>query len=285
MRKTHYSFLVLFVIFFTTSSTIKPYESKRLFEKIVFVELNSDEDSVLFKPFSKAWGEHWDLSSDISINGTSLMNYDKYTFSFNNRNDNLWTILHPKIIDGRIKSYYPYNPELFGFGPFDEGELRFPVMDQDENETFLTSESVRKELCYLLGMFGPMSDVPLVDEWGDYITLDLPDGTQSYKYPSPDYHWYEDSDITKYKLRVSVLYNKKGKEKKRIVQAICPVVNRVNESGEVNGEKELVWLNFEELEPTLKETYYFDKDNKSKSYLDYFLQKVKNADVQGKVEK
>jgi hypothetical protein len=278
MKKIHYSILALFVMFLITSNTVKKVESQRLFEKIVFIEVSVSEDSVLFQPLSKAWDKQWHLSSDISIYGSPVMNYDKYKFSFNNRIDNLWTILHPLIIDGTIQSYYPYDPENYGLGIGDEGELLYPIMDHTENETFLTSEKARENLCEVLGLFGPISDVPLVDEWGDNIIVDLEDGSQSFKYDSPDFIWYKDKDIIKYKLRVSILFNKNGKEKKRIIKSICPVVNRMADIGIV-GEKELVWLDFDELEPYLKKAYYFDENWKPEFYLNYFLQKIKFADI------
>lgn len=261
---------------------IKKNESKRLFEKIIFIEVSYNEDSVLFKPLSKAWGEHWKLSSDLSVNGSSLMNSDQYKFSFNERTDNLWTILHPMIIDGTIHSYYPYNPLTFGLGNWDGWELRYPVMGQDENGTFWTSEKTRENLCYLLGRFGPQSDIPLVTQYGEDSTRVLPDGSQVYSYPAPDFYWYKDKDIVKYRLRVSILLNKNGKEKKRIIKSIAPVVNQIAETGEISGERELVWLDFEELEPSLKKAYYFDENWKSVSYLNYFLQKVKNATIKAK---
>lgn len=277
MRKLHYPLFGLLVIFLITSSTIKPYESKHVFKKIVFIELNSEEDSVIFKPLSKAWGEYWwGISPDLMVNGSALMNYDKYKTSFNEREDNLWTVIHPMIIDGTIQVYFPYNPETFGFGSWDDGELRYPVTYPGENETFLSSETVRADICSLLGLFGPQSDIPLVDEYGDPIIIDLPDGTQCFSYPAPDFNWYTDKNISKYKLRVSVLLNKKGKEKKRVIKAICPIADQMRETGETY-DKELFWLDFEELKPLLKETYYIDEDWKPRSYLDYFLQKLENA--------
>lgn len=283
MKKYHYSFLSLFALLLITSATVKTNESKRLFEKTIFVEVSFNKDSVLFKPLSRAWGEHWNiLSADSNIYGSSLMNSDKYKLSFNDRTDNLWTVLHPMIINGTIQTYCPYNPETFGLGLWDDGELKYPLMDLEKNETFLTSEKARKNLCYLLGRFGPQSDVPLVTQFGDDSVTILPDGTTSFVYRAPKYYWYKDKDIVKYKLRVSILLNKNGKEKKRVIKSISPVVNQLSKTGEITGERELIWLKFEELEPFLKKAHYFDEDWKSVSYLKYFLQKVKNAPIQMK---
>lgn len=263
-------------------NTIKPNQSSRLFEKIVFVEVSVDEDSAVFKPLSKAWGLHWRISSDLTYNGSALMNSDKYKLSFNERTENLWTVLHPMIIDGSLHSYYPYDPALYGLGSWDGYELNYPVVGEDERGSFLTSESTRENLCFLLGRFGPQSDMPLSTLQGEDSVLVLADGSEVFVYPAPDFLWYTDKDIVKYKLRVSVLLNKNGKEKKRVIQSIAPIINRLSETGEVEGEQPLVWLDFEELEPVLKKAYYFDEDLKSVSYLNYFLQKVKNAPVKTK---
>lgn len=262
-----------------TSSAVKPSESQRLFEKIIFVEFNLNEDSILFKPYSKAWEERWEYSSNIMMNGTLLMNYDKYKFSFNGRTDNLYTILHPLIIEGTIKSYWPYNPENYGFGIWDEGEMRFPVKGQDENETFLTSETVREELCNLLGRLVRQYDTPMVDEYGENIVITYEDGSQSFQYEPPDFYWYKDTEIVKYRLRVSVLLNKNGKEKKRVIQSISPLINLISESGDIYGEQELIWLNFEELQPFLKKAYYFDDNLKSVSYFDHIQRKVEMTSI------
>lgn len=281
MKKITIPFIALLAMFVITSLTVKPTESQQLFEKIIFVEFSANEDSVLFQPYSKAWEERW-ISSSISINGTPLMDHDKYKFAFKNRTDNLWTIFHPLIIEGTIKSYWPYNPETFGFGTWDEGEMRFPVKGQDENGSFLTSETVRGELCNLLGRLGPQYDVPMIDEYGDNIIITHPDGTQSFQYQSPDFYWYDDKDITHYKLRVSVLVNKNGKEKKRVIKSISPMITRITETGENRGQESLIWLNFEEVEPFLAEAYFFDEDLKPVSYLEHIRQKVSNATIKPK---
>tara|TARA_B110000285_G_scaffold124274_1_gene140258 strand:+ start:196 stop:1062 length:867 start_codon:yes stop_codon:yes gene_type:complete len=282
MKKYHYFFLSLFTLFLITSATVKTNESKRLFEKTIFVEVSFNEDSVLFKPLSKAWSGHWNiLSADISFQGSSLMNSDKYKRSFKDRTDNLWTVLHPMIINGTIQSYCPYNPETYGLGLWDDGELKYPLMDQEKNESFLTSEKARENLCFLLGRLGPQSDIPLVNQYGEDSVTVLSDGTAYYLYAAPRYYWYKDRDIVKYKLRVSILFNKNGIEKKRVIKSIAPVVYEIEENADgstsITGTRELLWLDFKELKPILKKAYYFDEDMKSVSYLNYFQQKAYNA--------
>ncbi|MDG1331366.1 MAG: hypothetical protein P8P74_03505 [Crocinitomicaceae bacterium] len=283
MKKIHYSFLALFVAFFITSSTINsPAPKQRLFEKIIMVELNPTEDSALFQPFSKAWKERWHYSADILFDDTELMNAKKYQPSFANRFENLYTILHPMVINGTIQTYFPSDPNLDISLQTDQGELNYPLLDRTTNETFLTSEKVRSDMCYLLGKFGPESDLPLVDEYGDPMIMTADNGEMFYVYPPRDYYWFSDGDIVKYKMRISVLLNKKGKEKKRTIKSICPVVNQLSDNGEVVGESELFWLNFEELEPALEEAYFFDENMIPVTYFDYFQRKAKNLDMSGK---
>jgi len=271
MKKSYYSFFGLLTVLFITSVTVKQAKSKRSFEKIIWLETDLNEDSVLFKPYSKAW-------SFFSWR-SPMLDYDGYKSSFNNRNDNVWTILHPKIIDGTIQTYFPYDPDD-PFGPGDDGELRFPCLPAPDLNYF-TDIQYREQMTFFLGLLGPASDIPLTDEYGDPIIVTLPDGTEYYQYPPPDTLWYADKDIIKYKLRVSILFNKNGVEKKRVIKSIAPVVYTMEEAPDgtksITGERELFWLNFKELKPILKKAYYFDEDMKPVSYLKYFQQKAYNA--------
>lgn len=269
-------------MFIISSAANNSSESATLYEKIVFIELDFKQDSVLFTPLSKAWSERWTNNADLKVDGSGLMNYDKYQFSFKERKDNLWTILHPMIINGTIQSYYPFDPESYGMGPKDEGELRFPILDLASKETFVNSDKVRENVSYLLGKYGPMSDFPLSTQFGEDSVIITEDGSINNVYAPRDYFWYKDEDIVKYKVRVRILLNKNGVEKKRIIEAICPVVSQINENYEISGEEELLWLKFEDIEPILKKAYFLDENWKPQLYLNYLLQKVKNADVKWK---
>lgn len=282
MKKIYYSLFTVALMFIVTSATISKKEPKPLFEKIVWLELDVlTEDSVLFKPYSKAWKEMWQMIDPyFSIDGTPIINYEKYKFSFENRKDNLFTILHPMIMDGSLQLYSPFDPS-FGMGTKDDGELRYPLNGKVEGEMFVTSEAFRETGCYYLGRFGPQADIPLVNEYGEeIIKVDSITGEFSYVYPPRDYIWHKDEDIIKYKIRVSVLYNKNGIEKKRIIKSIVPIVYLIDGmTGEITGEKELFWLDFEEITPHLKKAYYFDETGKPVSYLKYIQQKVVNIDI------
>jgi hypothetical protein len=260
-------------MFLVMSLTIKTLDSKSLFEKVFFVELQFNQDSILFKPYSKAWEENWMLTPGLEVNRSSIMNYEKYKFAFDGRKDNLWTILHPMILEGSIPSFYPKDPENGGFGPSDDGELRYPILKM--NETFVNSEQIRENMCYVLGQFGPPSVYPLVNMFGEDSLIIGTDGSLYFVYPPRDFYWFTDKSILKYKLRVSVIYNQKGKELKRIIKSISPVVNVVDENGELLGEKDLIWLNFNDIKLYLQDAYFFNAKSKPVSYLNYIEEKVK----------
>lgn len=258
-------------MFLITSNTFNTSQVKSTFEKTFFVELNVSEDSMLFRPYSKAWVGNWNSSSSISIDGSELMDYNEYKSSFLNRGENLFTILHPLMVDGSVQLYSPYNPK--SFIQLDEGEMLYPLLG--ENESFVNSEKARRGVSEVLGFFGEFYDMPLMNVYGEDSLREMADGTFEYAYPPREFFWHKDSDIIKFKLRVTVLLNNKGKEKGRIINSICPVVNRLDPyTGEVLGEKELCWLNFEDIKKTLKKHYFFDKGLKPISYLDYLLARV-----------
>lgn len=284
MKKQLYIFALLVTILFSVSSLkFQSEESKVAFEKTFFIEINTKNDSALFVPYSKAWSASWRyLEEDLFADGAEMMNAEKYMLAFDQRNENLYTLLHPKVITGQLTLYSPYDPAMLGLSGFDDGELLYPVKGKTESDNFLNSQELRNEMCYYLGQFGPASEVPLIDDdpnspnFGEYLTKTLPDGTVAYVYPAPDYWWFKDSDITKYKLRVKVIVNKKGKEKKRIIKSIAPMTNEID-NGQIVGERELFWLDFNELTPYLEEGYFFNENGKPITYLEHIEEIVKTT--------
>lgn len=275
MKKIFLSLLGLIVVFTVVSLNLEQESAPISFEKIIYVEINGKIDSGLFVPYSKAWSDSWRFSeADITCNGSMIMNADDYNFGFNQRSDNLWTLLHPKLINGALILYSPYDPTLYGLSGYDDGELRYPIKGSGPNENFLNSQELRDEMCYYLGQFGQQSPVPLATNYGEDSTMPLPDGTISFVYPPRDYMWYRDTDIIKYKVRVRVLVKKNGKEKKRIIEAIAPMVYQTSE-GKITGERELLWMDYNEVKPYLKEGYFFNELGKPVTYLKYIEGKVK----------
>ena len=277
MKKLFFSLLSLLVVFTMISFNLKQESDPVSFEKTIIVEIEYKTDSVLFVPYSKAWLDSWYLvDPDVQCNGSTVMNADKYNYAFDQRKDNVYSLLHPKLMNGNIRMYSPYDPNMFGLSGYDDGELRYPIKGNQPNENFLNSQELRDQMCYYFGQFGPQSGYPMVTRYGDDSTLTLPDGTMSYVYPPRDYMWYRDSDIIKYKVRVKVLVDKKGIEKKRSIEAIAPVVYQIDE-GQIIGERELFWLDYTEIKPFLKEGYFFNEHGKPVTYFTYFEEKVKAA--------
>lgn len=279
MKPILYTLCGISIFLILTSSTSYKAKTPLKFEKIAWVELNFQNDSMLFIPHSMAWNESWqNIDCEMYIFGSSVMNYTRYKSAFQNRKDNLYTLLHPQIINGSLAIYSPYDPNSFFVS--DHGEMRYPLKAKNSTETFLSSDNVRAIYAYHLGMFGPQSDYPMVDEYGDPLILtDSISGIQMFKYPPRDYLWYSDKDITKYRIRIKILYNKNGIEKKRSIESIAPIVS-TSDGDQIIGEKELFWLDFnKDLVTMLKTTYYFDTAGKPRTYLEHIKQKVMYASL------
>ncbi len=273
MKQLFYSFFGLILLYFGSSSSYNP--AADTFEKTIFIEIDGKQDSSLFLPYSKAWTDYWRYNDkDLYSNESEVMHAANYLKSFTGRKENLYTLLHPKVIDGSLTLYSPYDPAMLGLGGMDDGELRYPVKGNTPADNFYTSQELRDVMCYYLGQFGPQSDLPLIDEFGEPIVILLSDGTYGYSYPPSDYTWYKDSDIIKYKIRVRVIVNKKGIEKKRIIESICPVTYD-NHDGLIIGERELFWLDYNEIVPLLEEGYFFNAQGKPVTYLKYINDQVK----------
>lgn len=273
MKAIYFSLLGSILLFGATSLNYTP--APALFEKTLFIEIDAQQDSSLFMSYSPAWRDSWlHVDQELMTYGSKLMNAENYKKSFNGRTENLYTLIHPKLIDGSLTIYSWYDPQLYGLDGYDDGELRYPIKGKTSGDNFYTSQELRDEMCYYLGQFGPQADVPMVDEYGEPIITTNADGTQEYTYPPRDYMWYRDTDIIKYKLRVRVLLNKKGEEKKRIIQSIAPITYYIDE-GQIAGERILFWLDYQQLKPILKTGYFFNANGKPVSYLNYLTERVK----------
>ena len=275
MKKIIYSVLSLAFVFVVSSLTTIPAESKKGFTKTSFVIIDIEKDSSLFKPYSKAWRDSWPIvNAEIQINSTNLMNAEAYQFAFNDRAENLFTLIHPKLISGELTLYSPYDPQLYGLSGYDDGELRYPVKGENEGDNFLTSETLREQMIYYLGYMGPQSDFPLIDEFGDPVTATNDDGSQSFVYPPRDYYWNTDKDIVKYKIRIKDYIKKDGSVKKRVIESIAPIILSSYDDGQTYDERELFWIDFQEAKPFLKKGYFFNEQGKPITYLKYLEQKV-----------
>lgn len=272
MKQLFISLFSLCFLLLMESHTTQRKELVSVFKKVIFIEFDAKKDSSLFVPLSKAWLGSWNyLQADLSVMGSPIMNIDSYKATFKDAKQNMWTLLHPNILSGVLTMYYPYDPNSFQVR--DEGELRYSIKGVNANKKYFSSQEVRDEMTYYLGRFGPSSDTPLANSFGEDSIIMLPDGTFSYVYPPRDFLWYKDKDIVKYKVRVNILVDKNGVEKKRVIESIAPMV-AIYDEGELIGERELFWLNYNQLKPLLKKGYYFRGDGKPVTFLKHIEDKV-----------
>lgn len=259
MKKIIYAVLVVSFLGIIFSFSDRKIKGAKLFVKSSWSEISAKEDSILFLPYSGAWMGIWTYS-DV-IDG---FDHNAYKSSFENKNHNLWTIIHPKIIDGSLKVYSPYDPDNFSY--FDFGGLNFPLVNAGSDSSFYNSKNTRNLLAYYLGEFGEESYVPLTNMWGE----DSLDNNGFNVYPPRPFTWYSETYIIKYKIREDLFLDKNGDVKRREIKSIAPVVYAIDNMGQIKGEKEIFWLDFKELKPILKEKFYLDNDGKPVSFLDYF---------------
>jgi len=266
-------YLLGFTLFYIVS-TLNTAQAQNSFEKIVFVEIEKEKDPALFSPNSEVWNESWRvLDRDIFCQGSPVMNAKNYNAAFSGNPENLWTLVHPKLLNGDLTIYSPFDPEMLGFGGFDNGELQYPLMGAEADDSFISSQEFRDNSWFYFGQIEPVKETPLKNASGGDSIVELEDGNFSIVYPAPRFSWYTDQDIIKYKARVRIDVKKNGKEKSRTIEAIAPIVNEMDQ-GEIVGERELIWIDYAEAEPFLKEGYFFNEKGKPVVYTKYLKEKV-----------
>jgi len=189
---------------------------------------------------------------------------------------NLWTILKYYLLKGDLTFYAPWNPVWIDTR--DNGFLIYPTTSvnygSSPNGTYFSDPlfaTAVKDFGYLgeydySSPLEPIMSINYPDE--DSIT----NGNVQY-YPRY-FAWYRDKDILRYRLREKWIINSNGEVQDKIIEAIAPVVNRLDYvTGEIIGQKELFWIDFSELKPFL-DGYYVLLDRyrteRVISYGDYF---------------
>ena len=232
-------------------------ESKNSLSKGVILELDaSSADSVLFRPYSKHW-------SYLDVIGEP--NEEEYNKRISGRYENLWTVIHPYIMSGELKLYSALDP--YNIMNRDEGELRFPLSQGSYFKDSISNNALKS----ILGYYSEQSSAVLSNSFGEDSMIVLADGSINFVYPAPDYIWYDDSHMVKYKIRINVQYNKKGKEIKRYVASIAPVTKK---HYGVDFESEACWIKFDDLKIILKDIYFFNSNGKPETFINYIEKKA-----------
>ena len=194
----------------------------------------------------------------------------------------LWTIIRQHVMNGDLRVFSPYNPVSYGLGAWDGDQLKYPI-DPQQGMNFFTDSAFRDEMTFYLGELGPVSDIPLVDDFGDNIILDLPDGTQSFKYEDPDTTWYQSDDIVQYRMKEDWFLDKQRSVLDVRIIAIAPVRYDMDEDANGNktigGLQEMFWLYFPHCRFVFNNYFVYNEHNDAQwmSYDDLFWKRRFNA--------
>jgi hypothetical protein len=169
-------------------------------------------------------------------------------------------------MSGELKLYSAWDPNHYM--TLDEGELRFPLSQGSYFSDSISNNTLKP----ILGYYGEEKTTPLANSWGEDSVIVLDDGTNVYVYPARDYIWYSDAHVVKYKIRINVQYNKKGKEIKRYVAAIAPVIKYPFDGA--GFESEVCWIKFDDLKILLKGVYFFNSNGKPETFINYIENKA-----------
>lgn len=174
---------------------------------------------------------------EITANGEWVKHAERWS---------LWTIIRHNVINGKLTVFSPYNPNNI-FGERDGDQLKYPIYPQ-QGLTYFTDSVYRAEVATFLGAQIIESLEYETDEYGDPILIDLPDGTQSFKYFPADTVWTTSKDIIQYRIKEEWFFDKERSVLDQRIIAIAPVVYEkgkdANGVESISGTKELFWLYF-----------------------------------------
>lgn len=241
------------------------------FVKNSWSEISVKEDSTLFVPYCECWTDDWKY---CPLND---FQYEKYKKSFEGQKQNLWNLLHPEILNKRFQVYLPRNPKVWR--DKDNGFLKYPIFNLEDTMTMANNSTLLDENFDLLGFYAPLASSPYKNIYGE-DSVECAGGYELTIYSPTLPTWYSDAAIFKYRIREEVVINKKGKEVKRVIKAIAPVVALRDEWGTISGEELIFWLDFNDIARLLKSNYLTDQNTgKVISYWDYFSKRKFKATV------
>jgi hypothetical protein len=193
---------------------------------------------------------------------------------------NLYNILFKHILRGELTVYNPTDP--MWFATRDKGYLHFPLNTENfssEKGKVYANDSILKECLkreQILGYRDYSNSLVAIESMAYPGEDSLNNGRVVY-YERP-FLWYIDRDILGYLLREELVMDENGVVVNRRIKAIAPVVNLIDfGTGNVIGTKLLFWVDFEELNPILK-NYYVLLDGiyerKVKSFSQIFKERI-----------
>lgn len=186
----------------------------------------------------------------------------------------LWTVFATHILNGDLTVYSAINPVIFS--QKDGDSFKYPI-NPPPGKNFYTDSLFALDLFYFLGRMGADSDIPLVNGYGE----DSLDVNGNPVYPARDRLWYNSSDITQYRVKEDWFFDKERSVLDVRIMGIAPVVNDINESGSITGQKELFWLYFPACRYVLNNYFTYNDKNDSQwfSFDDLFWKRQFNSTI------
>lgn len=199
----------------------------------------------------------------------------------------MWSVLRLHIMNGDITIYSPYNPALDGTGRGLDGDrLKYPVLPQP-GLNYYTDDNFRNLMKYYLGRVGPDPVDCIIDEdpnsplFGECKEeTDPVTGEIRILYPDPEWFPYKSEDIVQYRLKEDWFFDKERSVLDVRVIAIAPVVYNIdNNSGQINGLKDIFWLYFPHCRFVLNNYFAYNDKNDSQwmSFDDIFWKRKFNG--------
>lgn len=174
---------------------------------------------------------------EITTNGEWIKHGERWS---------LWTVIRHNVINGKLTVFSPYNPNNV-FGDKDGDQLKYPIYPQ-QGLTYYTDSIYRANVATFLGATIIESLEYETDEYGDPVLVDLPDGTQTFKYFPADTVWTTSKDIIQYRIKEEWFFDKERSVLDQRIIAIAPVVYEKSKDANglesIGGTKELFWLYF-----------------------------------------
>lgn len=189
----------------------------------------------------------------------------------------LWTIIRYHVFSGDLVPYSPYDPDWYDWK---DGDLfKYPITSDKyglgPGGNFYTDSLYRDKLKEYFGLLD-LSGGLVAMKSQLYPDEDSIDASGNVVYFERDYMWYLSKDIVQYRIKEDWFFDKERSVLDVRIIGICPVVYNRDESGNINGLKELFWLYFPECRYVFQNFFVQNKDNDAQrmSFDDLFWKRM-----------
>lgn len=254
MKKLICSIFILPVLLVSTSTFSKSaktpgaIDQKKNWAKSVWSIIERDQkvNNPIFEPSNEHVPGFYE--------GTGRMNLAHFESEKESVKWNLWTIIVYHFIKNDLDLYLPFNPDWEI--QTDNGHLLYPFtakrFGNSEDGNFQTDEKFRED-AHNYGILGTMHVDPFAAPLKSKIYPDEDSiNAEGYAiYPPSTFVPFSDKDIIKYKIKEDWIVDKNGMVKDKEITAIAPIINMIDHNGQIVGEREIFWLDFNQLATVL----------------------------------